>query len=149
MQAGKGYSLTLLHPRCLPTLCSICTEARIAVTPMESALRFGGTMEIAGLDESIRKPRVHGIIKAIPRYFPDFIGDDFKEIPPWRGLRPCSPVGLAFLVRSSRYWYLFIATGHAMMGVSLGPITGKLVAELASEEKLSCDIALLDPDRYA
>jgi D-amino-acid dehydrogenase len=58
MQAGKGYSLTLPQPRELPQLCAIFTEARIAVTPMGGALRFGGTLELAGLDETINPRRV-------------------------------------------------------------------------------------------
>jgi D-amino-acid dehydrogenase len=149
MQAGKGYSLTLLKPRQLPALCSICTEARIAVTPMGSSLRFGGTMEITGLDESISMPRVRGIIKAIPQYFPDFSPDDFDGIPPWLGLRPCSPDGMPYLGRTGCYANLIIATGHAMMGMSLGPITGKLVAEMATGEPPSINISLLNPDRYA
>ncbi|MFN0067152.1 MAG: FAD-dependent oxidoreductase, partial [Limisphaerales bacterium] len=66
MQAGKGYSLTLPQPRQLPQLCAIFTEARIAVTPMGGALRFGGTMEIAGLNEDINPRRVRGIVRAVP-----------------------------------------------------------------------------------
>jgi D-amino-acid dehydrogenase len=149
MQAGKGYSLTLPRPRQIPTLCSIFTEARVAVTPMGSSLRFGGTMEIAGLDETINPLRVRGIIKAVPEYFPDFTPGDFQDIRPWRGLRPCSPDGLSYLGRTARYANLVIATGHAMMGMSLGPITGKLVAQILSGERPSIDISLLDPDRYA
>ncbi|MGE4179144.1 MAG: FAD-dependent oxidoreductase, partial [Limisphaerales bacterium] len=86
MQAGKGYSLTLPNPRELPRLCSILTEARVAVTPMGSTLRFGGTMEIAGLDESIRPIRVQGIMEAAGRYFPRFQPSDFNGIQPWCGL---------------------------------------------------------------
>ena len=70
MQAGKGYSMTLEDPVCLPDLCSILVEAKVAVTPMGSAVRFGGTMEICGLDESINRRRVRGIVKSIPRFFP-------------------------------------------------------------------------------
>ncbi len=148
MQAGKGYSLTLPNPRQLPMLCAILTEARVAVTPMGSALRFGGTMEIAGLDERINARRVQSIIRAVPRYYPDFTPDDFRGIRPWCGLRPCSPDGLPYVGRFSQYVNLSIATGHAMMGLSLGPITGKLMAELLSEEKPSISIELLAPDRY-
>jgi D-amino-acid dehydrogenase len=149
LQAGKGYSLTLPSPRRLPVLCSILTEARVAVTPMGSALRFGGTMEIAGLDESVSAARVRGIIEAVPRYFPEFTPGDFRDIRPWRGLRPLSPDGLPYLGRTALYDNLIIATGHAMMGVSLGPISGKLVAQMLSGERPAIDIGLLSPDRYA
>ena len=84
MQAGKGYSLTLKNPRQLPSLCSICTEARVAVTPMGDTLRFAGTMEVAGLDTSINPKRIEGIIAAIPRYFPAFRPEDFEDTPAWR-----------------------------------------------------------------
>jgi D-amino-acid dehydrogenase len=149
MQAGKGYSLTLPHPRQLPKICSIFTEARVAVTPMGSTLRIGGTMEIAGLNEDINPVRVRGIIKAVPKYYPDFKIEDFDGIQPWRGLRPCSPDGLPYLGRTRRYRNLIVATGHAMMGLSLGPITGQLVSQILGAEKTEIDLSLLSPDRYS
>ncbi len=149
MQAGKGYSLTVTHPRELPQLCSIFTEARVAVTPMDGTLRFGGTMEIAGLNENITPRRVNGIIKAAPKYFPAFRESDFDGILPWRGLRPCSPDGMPYMGRTSRWKNVTIATGHSMMGLSLGPGTGKLIAEVVDGAKPSIDLSLLSPDRYA
>jgi D-amino-acid dehydrogenase len=149
MQAGKGYSLTLPKPRQLPQICSICAEARVAVTPMDGALRVGGTMEIAGLNEDINPIRVRGIIDSFCRYFPEFQPYDFDGVQPWRGLRPCSPDGLPYIGRTSRFANLSIATGHGMMGLSLGPITGQLMAEILSGETLQWDISMLSPDRYA
>lgn len=148
MQAGKGYSLTLSRPRQLPELCSILTEARVAVTPMGGSLRFGGTMEIAGLNEDITERRVRGIVKAAVRYFPAYEPGDFDGIRPWRGLRPCSPDGLPYLGWSRRVTNLVVATGHAMMGLSLGPITGRLVSELLAGDRPSFDLGLVSPDRY-
>lgn len=149
MQAGKGYSVTLPHPRQKPELCSILTEARVAVTPMGDTLRFGGTMEITGLDETINPPRVRGILQAIPRYFPEFGPDDFRDLPVWRGLRPCSPDGLPYVGRFARYANLSAATGHAMMGVSLAPVTGKLMSQILTGDPPEIDIQALSPDRYA
>lgn len=148
IQAGKGYSLTLQNPPELPQICSIFTEARVAVTPMGKTLRIGGTMEIAGLNDQINPVRVRGIIKAVPQYYPKFKPEDFAGIQPWFGLRPCSPDGLPYLGRTRHYRNLCIATGHAMMGLSLGPITGELVSQLLSDEKPSIDLHLLSPDRY-
>jgi D-amino-acid dehydrogenase len=149
MQAGKGYSLTVKNPRQLPEICSIFTEARVAVTPMDGALRFGGTMEIAGLNENITARRVQGIIKAVPQYYPEFRPADFDGIPPWRGLRPCSPDGMPYMGRTAQWPNLTIATAHAMMGLSLAPITGKLIAQVLDHEKPDIDLTLLSPDRYA
>ena len=148
MQAGKGYSLTMEDPRQLPSLCSICTEARVAVTPMDGRLRFGGTMEITGLDDSIARRRVEGIARAVPQYFPAFSEHDFDEIAPWAGLRPLSPDGLPYLGRTARWKNLVVATGHAMMGLSLAPATGKIVADLLEKKEQNIDLRLLEPDRF-
>ena len=121
----------------------------MAVTPMGGTLRFGGTMEIAGLNEDINPVRVRGIIKAAVKYFPKFAVEDFAGVQPWRGLRPCSPDGMPYLGRTAKFSNLTLATGHAMMGLSLGPITGKLISEVLSGEKPSIDVGLLNPDRYA
>jgi D-amino-acid dehydrogenase len=149
MQAGKGYSLTLEAPPRLPVLCAILTEARVAVTPMGRALRVGGTMELTGVDLRIDPARVRGIVKSVSRYYPELSADDFRDVPAWCGLRPCSPDGLPYVGRFRRYANLSAATGHAMMGVSLGPVTGKLMAEILSGETASIDIAALRPDRFA
>lgn len=149
MQAGKGYSLTVPQPRELPQLCSILTEARVAVTPMGAALRFGGTMEIAGLHERINARRVQGIIRAAQLYFPGVSAADFEGVVPWCGLRPCSPDGLPYVGRTARWRNLSVATGHAMMGLSLGPVTGEIMARLLSGETLDASLSALSPDRYA
>jgi D-amino-acid dehydrogenase len=148
MQAGKGYSLTLPNPRRRPQICAILTERRVAVTPVGEGLRFGGTMEIAGLNEHINPLRVQGIIKSVLMYYPEFTPEDFAGIKPWCGLRPCSPDGLPYVGRTARYSNLTVATGHAMLGLSLGPATGQLVAQIISDVKPFIDISQLDPDRY-
>ena len=88
---------------------------------MGGALRFAGTMEIAGLNEDINPVRVRGIIAAAPKYYPEFEPSDFDGVAPWRGLRPCSPDGMPYVGRTAKCANLSIATGHAMMGMSLGP----------------------------
>lgn len=149
MQAGKGYSLTLNAPRQMPALCSICTEARIAVTPMDGALRFGGTMEMSGINDTIMPRRVRGIIRSVPDYFPEFREADFAGIPPWHGLRPCSPDGMPYLGRTRRWGNVTLATGHAMMGLSLAPATGKVVAALLDGEPAPVKLEKFSPDRFA
>jgi len=149
MQAGKGYSLTIEKPRFQLTKSLILTERRVAVTPMGDRLRFGGTMEISGINEKIRPERVQQIIEAVPHYFPDFNAGDFAGIKPWCGLRPVSPDGLPYLGRFRRHQNLTAACGHAMLGVTMAPSTGLLVAEILTGRKPGVDLALLSPDRYA
>lgn len=148
MQAGKGYSVTVPHPVEQAQLCSVCVEARIAVTPMGEAMRFGGTMELAGFNEDINPRRVSGIIKAASRCFPKFRPEHFANLQPWGGLRPCSPDGLPYLGRTCAAENLIVATGHSMMGLSLAPITGELAAQLVDREPPRFDLTLLSPDRY-
>jgi len=130
LEGGKGYSLTLPAPPELPRLCSILTEASVAVTPIGGALRLAGTMELAGLDRSINPARVRGIVKAVSRYLPRFGAGDFDGIAPWAGLRPVSADGIPYLGKVAGLPNLVVATGHAMLGVSLGPVSGHVVADL-------------------
>ncbi len=149
MQAGKGYSLTVDTPPSLPRMGAILSEGRIAVTPMDGALRFAGTMELTGIDERIDPARIRGMVKSVASYFPDFTPAILERATVRTGLRPVSPDGLPYVGRVSRYENLSIATGHAMMGMSLGPITGKLIAETLSGDPPSCSMEALSPDRYA
>lgn len=149
MQPGKGYSLTVPDPVELPSVCSIFVEAKVAVTPIGSGLRFGGTMQLGELNQSIDPRRVQGIVKSIPQYMPRFKPQHFEGIEPWVGLRPVSPDGLPYIGRTQRFHNLTIATGHAMMGISLGPITGKLIGQVLSGEKPSIDLTHVSPDRFA
>jgi len=83
------------------------------------------------------------------RYLPAFREEDFAPVRPWQGFRPLSPDGLPYIGRTRRFDNLAVAAGHAMMGLSMGPITGLLIAELLSGERPSVDLAPLSPDRYA
>jgi D-amino-acid dehydrogenase len=149
MQAGKGYSVTVPQPIEQPRICSIFTEARVAATPMGGALRFGGTMEIAGMDERINPRRIAGILRAVPQYFPRFRTEHFEGLQPWCGLRPCSPDGMPYLGRTRAAANLVVATGHAMMGLSLAPATGEIVGQIIDHEPRRFDLRLLNVDRFA
>lgn len=148
MQAGKGYSLTIERPRFTFTKSAILSERRVAMTPMGSTLRFGGTMEISGHDDRIRPERIEQIKAAALRYYPDLTEADFAGTKPWFGYRPVTPDGLPYLGRFARVPNLVAACGHAMLGVTLAPIAGHVVAELVTGRKPSVDLALTSPDRF-
>lgn len=147
VMAGKGYNLTLPNPPQLPQHSILCNEARVAVTPMGGALRFAGTLEIGPRDHRIGNIRVQAIKDAVARYFPDYTSDVFDGIEPWCGLRPCTPDGLPYIGRGGRYANVWVAAGHAMSGVSLAPITAKLISEMVSGEQPAIPVAALSPDR--
>ena len=148
MQAGKGYSITLPYPDAKPSIPLILEEARVAVTPLGDRLRLAGTLELSGLDASINHRRVKAILRALSAYIdlPRPINPDQAEI--WAGLRPCTPDGLPYLGRTARYGNLSVAAGHAMIGMSTAPSSGKLISEVIVGEEPFLDISLLDVDRY-
>ena len=148
MQGGKGYSLTLPKPVVNPHLCSLLKEGRVAVTPMGETLRVAGTMEICGTNTSVSKPRLQGVIEAFCKFYTQYSPSDFADLEPWVGLRPCSPDGLPYLGFATHQDNLIIATGHSMMGLSLAPVTGKLVADLVSGNKPAINLTQLAPGRF-
>ena len=145
MQGGKGYSFTLSEPTEMPQLCSLLKEGRVAVTPMGKTLRVAGTMEICGNNLSIDPVRFEGIVDSFCRFFPAFQKTDFSGLDVWSGLRPCTPDGLPYVGPIDGFANVLVATGHSMLGLSLGPVTGKWMASLASGE--SGD-SRLDPMRF-
>ena len=148
IQPAKGYSITFKRPDVCPTMPFSLGEAKVGITPMGDMLRFAGTLELAGLDFSINQRRVQAILKAVPEYFPDLNPDYLDMIEIWCGLRPCTPDGVPFLGRAPGVENVIVAAGHAMIGISLGPVTGKLVAELVSDEVPSIDLSALKVDRF-
>ncbi|MGD1972739.1 MAG: FAD-dependent oxidoreductase [Desulfobacterales bacterium] len=148
MAPAKGYSVTYKRPLGIPSIPLVMAEAKIVLTPTSDWLRVAGTLELSGFDISINKRRLHAILKALSAYFPDFDMDTLELIEIWRGLRPCSPDGLPYIGRPRHYDNLIISTGHGMKGISLAPITGKIVAQLASHQTPDMDIDALRIERF-
>ena len=146
IQAGKGYSFDVQDVTGL-SIPAILSEAKVAVTPMSGYTRFGGTMEISGINSKINSRRVLSIVNAAKEYYPG-IEIPFASFHKARsGLRPLSTDGLPFIGRHSSFKNLVLASGHAMMGWSLGPATGKLVTELISGYDPSLDLKPYSPER--
>ena len=122
------------------------SERQVVATPLGDRLRFAGTLELAGLDLSVRWKRVQRIREGGDRMFPGTATVEPLEV--WRGLRPCTPDGLPIIGRSPRHTNLVIATGHCMLGLGEGPITGRLVAQLVAGETPQIDLAPLRADRF-
>ena len=149
LQGGKGYSFMLPDIAKNVQIPAIMLEARATATPMQSSLRFAGTMEIAGTDLGINPNRVRGIVRSINDYYPDIAVPMPDMAAVWSGLRPCSPDGLPYIGRVQNFKNLTLATGHGMMGISLGPATGKLVSELIVGQKTTLDLAPFNPIRFS
>lgn len=146
--AGKGYSITLDQPAKVNRIPSIMTEAKVTITPMGDKLRFCGTMELLADRDSMNEAKIRGLRKSVGQYYPDFAEDLMKAEPVWSGMRPCSPDGMPYIGRFEKHDNLITATGHAMMGVSLGPVTGRMVADLVSgTPDTRFNMSLMSPDR--
>ena len=148
IQAAKGYSITHERPEGFPDMPFICSDNRVGVTPMGDTVRYAGTLELAGMDLSISQRRVDAIRRAPPTYLSLLEDHPMQEIEVWAGLRPVTPDGLALIGRTPRYANLVIAAGHAAIGVSSGPATGKLVSQIVTGDKPFMDIAPFNPARF-
>lgn len=150
MQAGKGYSVSKNQIEGKEILIpNILVEARVAITPMSgSFVRFGGTMEIGGLDDTINMNRVRGIIKSVSDYFPDYDLSMPSQEEVWHGFRPCSPDGLPYVGASSVFKNLFINSGHAMMGISLAPGSGKILSQIITKQRPEMALEGFLPERF-
>jgi len=149
LMPGRGYSVTLEDSPHQLNYPSVLIEGRVALTPMDgNKIRFGGTMEITSTNTPPRYQRVQGILDAVKRYYPQFNVPMPAPEHIWYGYRPCSADGLPYLGRTQKWQNVVMATGHAMVGLSLGAGTGKLVSEIINETPLSMDIAAFKPERF-
>lgn len=146
MQAGKGYRINIPRPTGI-TLPAILMETKVACTPMNGFTRFAGTMEFSGINTFIRKERVEAIAQSAQRYYTELEITKEEKAEAKSGLRPVTPDGLPYIGRSKACDNLVFATGHAMMGWSLGPATGKLISEVINGAPTSMDISPFSPDR--
>jgi D-amino-acid dehydrogenase len=131
IQPGKGYSITMPRPAICPKIPLIFPETRVAVTPFQSGYRLGSTMEFAGYDESIRPARLRLLKVGAAPYLREPYCEPIQE--EWFGWRPMTYDSLPIIDRSPKYDNVVIAAGHNMLGLSMAPATGKLVAELIND----------------
>lgn len=149
LMPGKGYSFMVKQDESKRmTIPSILCEARVAVTPMNGSIRYGGTMEVGKINNQINMNRVKGIVESVPKYFPDFKPEVPQQKDIWFGFRPVSPDGMPYIGLSNKYKNLAVATGHAMIGLSLAPATGKLINELLTGDKISMNISPFAVERF-
>ena len=149
LMPGRGYSVTLQDSPYRLNYPAVLLEGRAAVTPMDgNKIRFGGTMEITSHKTPPRMNRVQGILDAVKRFYPDFQIPFPSRENIWYGYRPCSADGLPYIGRVKKYANLTVATGHSMLGLSLGAGTGKLVSEIVNGSATSMDIRPFAVERF-
>ncbi|MFM7645366.1 MAG: NAD(P)/FAD-dependent oxidoreductase [Sphingomonadales bacterium] len=150
LMPGRGYSVTLASPPLSPLQYpAILIEGRVAVTPLtDGLLRFGGTMEITPHKTAPRYNRVKGILRSVAAFYPELSTPFPATDKIWYGYRPCSADGLPYIGRIRSFSNVVVATGHAMLGLSLGAGTGKLVQEIVDDRPVSMDIRPFAVERF-
>jgi D-amino-acid dehydrogenase len=142
IQPGKGYSITMPRPALCPEHPLLFEEHRVGVTPMRTGYRLGSTMEFAGYDATLNHGRLALLKAGASHYLHEPFCDPVVE--EWFGWRPMTWDSLPIIDRSPALANVWIAAGHNMLGVSMAPATGKLVAEL-----LAGDTPHVDPRPYS
>jgi D-amino-acid dehydrogenase len=128
IQPGKGYSITMPRPKVCPTYPLLLEEHRVAVTPMQSGYRLGSMMEFVGYDSSLNPKRIQILKDGAKAYLKEPYSEPIQET--WFGWRPMTYDGKPIIDFSPAYQNVVIAAGHNMLGLSMAPATGQLVAEL-------------------
>ncbi len=154
MQGARGYHLQFDYPEHdappAPSTGMVLHETFVAITPMKrdgkQQLRLAGTLEIGPLGQPWMPERLGMLVKGSRAYLNGI--DKLTPAGEWAGYRPCTSDGMPAIGGVRGKAGLFVATGHAMMGMTLGPVTGKAMAEIVAGEKPCFDVSMLDPARF-
>jgi len=146
IQPARGYSMTMSATKTMPRHALILGERRIAVSPMGGVLRFTGRLEVGNYSMEPNPVWIERIENSAREYLRLDEKLDVKET--WAGLRPTTPDGVPIIGRSQNYSNLILATGHAMLGLSLGPGTGQVVAELVNGQQPAFSLSPMRLERF-
>lgn len=152
--AGKGYSIDLApQPLADPVRRPLYLhETRVAITPLNGMIRLAGTMEFSGINHTLRRERVAAIARNAAwalRGWPNPTPTSGPGVRVWTGMRPMTPDGLPVIGWLPGYRNIALASGHAMMGVTLATPTAEAVADLLTTGELPEVARPFDPARFA
>ena len=148
LQPGKGYSHTYQQVEKNIKYPAILVDGRCAITPWGHQLRIGGTMELSGINNKVLINRMQGIYDSARDFYPGLKIDFPPADKIWNGLRPVTPDGLPYIGKPSNFTNVIIAGGHAMLGISEGTGTGKIVSQLIQNKKTAIAIEAFNPQRF-
>ena len=146
VEPGKGYSMTMQRSSDCPAMPMIFKERHVGATPFDDGYRLGSMMEFAGFDDSIPAFRMQQLRDAEAEYLRQPGGADVIE--KWCSWRPMTWDSVPIIGRLPRLSNAVLATGHNMLGVTMAPATGRLVAEILSETTPHIDPTPFSPARF-
>ena len=145
LAAERGYHLHLARPSRMPRQPLMMARGKFAVTPMETGLRCAGMVELGHPDAPPSRAPFAMIRREIARAFPDL---RFEAAEEWMGPRPSTPDSLP-LIGEIGATGVYAAFGHQHVGLTAGPRTGRLIADLISGRRPNLDLAPYDANRFA
>lgn len=143
VRAGRGYSFSVTTEQPVPAPIYI-PAARVACTPYQGGLRIGGGMEFRSVDAPIDQKRVETILKSAESALTGIDWSSKRD--EWVGSRPVSVDSLP-LIGATRVPGVYLAGGHGMWGITLGPVSGKLLAQQVVTGQRSKELASFNPLR--
>ncbi|MBL0146998.1 MAG: FAD-dependent oxidoreductase [Chitinophagaceae bacterium] len=148
LQGGKGYSYTYNNVEKNIKYPAILVDGRCAITPWNNTLRIGGTMEFSGINNNVLVKRMQGIYHSAIDFYPSLKIDFPPTNKIWNGLRPVTPDGLPYIGYHSNLQNVVFAGGHAMLGISQGTGTGKIVTALIQKKAPGIDMSAFRLERF-
>lgn len=146
LEPGKGYSLTMSSPDRAPLHPMLFPEHRVGATPFRDGFRLGSMFELAGFDTSLPRRRIAQLVESARHYLVEPEGQHVRET--WFGWRPVPWDSLPIIGRVPGLDNAVLATGHHMLGMTMAPATGRLVAEILSRKTPHIDPAPFSPARF-
>ena len=150
LETERGYHLMIRDPEIMPRIPTADADGKFVATPMDTGLRFAGTVELAGLAAPPDWRRARILLEQGRKMLPGLAADHPEErISVWMGHRPSLPNSLPALGPSRATPDVIYAFGHGHVGMTSAPMTGKVVADLVAGRPPSIDIAPFAPARFA
>jgi D-amino-acid dehydrogenase len=145
---AKGYSITLRGEGTRPSQALYMTEAKIGVSGFDEGVRIAGVFQLPGRDLTVDDRRLRHVVEQACSYLRDWHPAETEaSVEGWAGWRPATPDSLPLLGPVPGHDGLFLATGHGMLGVTLAPSTGELLAEMIVDGARPAWVEPMRPDR--
>jgi len=149
LETERGYHLMIREPEAMPRIPTADADGKFVATPMDTGLRFAGTVELAGLSAPPDWRRAHILLDQGRKMLPALAASYREEkISVWMGHRPSLPDSLPVLGPSSATPDVIYAFGHGHVGMTSAPMTGKIVADLVTGRPPSIDIRPFSAGRF-
>ncbi len=145
LESERGYHMEFFNPSIVPAAPLMISSGKFVITPMEGRIRAAGVLEFGGLDLPASKAPFELLERAVRKTFPTLTFDRFET---WMGHRPATSDSIPLIGEVSGSRGVYAGFGHHHVGLTGGPKTGRILAQLASGQKPNLDLASYSPMRF-